>query len=215
TMMSIDGGSPGLSDAIRQMLAVPFPISSFDLNLDQMRNQIQTLDAVASADLRVGTGGVLQVTIHARKPVVVWRTRDALLLLDATGHRVAGLAARDARADLPLIAGAGAEDAVPQAMQILAAAAPLQSRIRGLVRVGARRWDLVLDRDQRIMLPEKAPVQALERVIALNDAQDLLSRDVTVVDMRLANRPTLRLTPAAFAARQQALGLDQGAKKSR
>ena len=39
------------------------------------------------------------------------------------------------------------------------------------------------------MLPENHPVQALERVIALSDAQDLMARDVAVVDMRLEARP--------------------------
>jgi cell division protein FtsQ len=49
------------------------------------------------------------------------------------------------------------------------------------------------------MLPTEAPVTALERVIALDQAQDMLSRDVGVVDMRNGSRPTLRLNPAAAA----------------
>jgi cell division protein FtsQ len=70
--------------------------------------------------------------------------------------------------------------------------------VRGLVRVGERRWDLVLDRGQRIMLPAERPRRALDRVLAMDGAQDLLARDVTAVDMRLAGRPTLRLAPAAM-----------------
>lgn len=208
SMMSIDGASPDLADAVRGMLNIPFPISSFDLDLKGIRARIEGLDAVASADLRVVSGGVLQVTIHEREPAFVWRTRDGLQLVDATGHRVASLTERDARADLPLIAGDGANAAVPEAQAILAAAGPLEPRIRGLVRVGERRWDVDLDRDQTIMLPEDNPVAALERVIALDQAQDLLSHDITVVDMRLPDRPTLRLSQQAFAARQHALGLD-------
>ena len=65
------------------------------------------------------------------------------------------------------------------------------------MRVGERRWDVVLDRDQRILLPTEAPVRALERVIALSEAQDMLERDVAVIDMRLADRPTLRMTAEA------------------
>jgi cell division protein FtsQ len=54
--------------------------------------------------------------------------------------------------------------------------------------VGERRWDVVLDRDQRILLPETEPGRALERVLALDQAQDLLDRDVTV-DLRLEPPP--------------------------
>jgi cell division protein FtsQ len=63
--------------------------------------------------------------------------------------------------------------------------------------VGERRWDVVLDRDQRILLPETGAVEALEQVLALDEARDLLARNVTVVDMRLPHRPTLRLAPFA------------------
>ena len=49
------------------------------------------------------------------------------------------------------------------------------------------------------MLPAERPVQALERVIALNEVQDLLERDVAVVDMRIGARPTVRLNENAVA----------------
>lgn len=61
------------------------------------------------------------------------------------------------------------------------------------LRVGERRWDVILDRGQRIMLPETNPVSALEQVIAMEQAQELLLRDVVAVDMRNAQRPTVRL----------------------
>ena len=75
---------------------------------------------------------------------------------------------------------------------------PLANRIRGLVYMGARRWDVVLDNNQRLMLPEQQPVETLERIIALDQAENLLSRDLTVVDFRLVDRPTLRLVDRAM-----------------
>ena len=73
-------------------------------------------------------------------------------------------------------------------LRLLATAKPLIKRVRGLVRVGERRWDLVLDRGQRILLPPEGAAQALERVLAVNEVQDLLERDVVTVDMRLTAR---------------------------
>jgi cell division protein FtsQ len=71
--------------------------------------------------------------------------------------------------------------------------------------MGERRWDMVLDNDLRILLPTGHPVQALERVIALQQAQEMLDRDVAVVDMRLGDRPTLRLNPVAATVVRQEL----------
>jgi cell division protein FtsQ len=64
---------------------------------------------------------------------------------------------------------------VPEALALIDAAGPLSDRLRGLVRVGERRWDLVLDRDQRILSArDRRARRALERVIALDEAQELL-----------------------------------------
>lgn len=209
-LMAIDGASPELADDIREVLPVDFPISSFDLDLGAMRTIVAGLDAVAGADLRIRDGGVLQVTVSERLPAVVWRSRHGLELLDDEGHRVAPLAARSVRADLPVIAGDGADAAVDEALALFHAAAPLKGRLRGLSRMGARRWDVVLDRDQRILLPETGAVAALQRVIALDQADDMLERDLMIVDMRNAARPTLRMAPGAVDEMRRIKSLEAG-----
>lgn len=208
SLARVEGASDDLAEAVRVKLALPLPMSSFDIDLDAARDRIETLDAVQKADLRVRSGGVLQVLITERVPVAVWRTEDGLTLVDETGHRVAGLLSRADRADLPLIAGEGADAATPEALDLITAAGPLTPRLRGLVRMGERRWDVVLDRDQRILLPEQNPVQALERLLALDHAQDLMNRDILTVDLRSDHRPTLRLTPNALAEIRRAQGLE-------
>ena len=162
-------------------------------------------------DIQIRQGGVLQVRVVERVPAAVWRVGDDIELLDAVGHRVAVIAARTLRPDLPLLAGAGAQAHVAEGLELLAAAGPVATRIRGLVRIGERRWDLVLDRDQRIMLPEANPMQALLRVMALAQAQDLLARDIQAVDMRNPKRPTLRLAPGAIEDFRTTVFLRQGA----
>ena len=179
-----------------------------------MKIAIRELPAVRDASLRVRSGGILQIDVTERVPVVIWRTRDGLELLDEDGIAVRAALFREDHADLPLVAGEGAERAVPQALQLLRAAGPLGTRLRGLVRVGERRWDVVLDRGQRILLPEEMPVQALERAIALDQAQDLLGRDVAVVDFRQSQRPTVRMgAPATdewWKVREILLGTGRG-----
>ena len=206
-LISVEGASLDLAEAIRAKMGIKLPQSSFDLDLDGARARIESLDAVASAVLRVRSGGILHVAITERVPVIVWRTGDAIEMLDATGHRVAGLGARSDRPDLPLIAGIGAEKAADEALAVYAAAAPILPRVRGLVRMGERRWDIILDRDQRIMLPATNPVQAVERLIALDQVQDLLARDILTVDLRNEHRPVLRLSPFALEALRQGRGM--------
>ncbi|HDR28059.1 cell division protein FtsQ/DivIB [Rhodovulum sp.] len=196
-MMAVKGASALIDAEIREILPLDFPVSSFDLDLQHMRRTVEALDAVETAELRVRPGGVLELKVVERVPAVVWRGAAGLELLDALGNRVAPIETRSLRADLPLIAGEGAQRAVPEALALVAAAAPIEERLRGLVRVGERRWDVVLDRNQRILLPGQDAVAALERVIALDGVTDMLGRDIAVVDLRNPGRPTVRLAPDA------------------
>ncbi len=196
-LLTIEGADPAVEAEIREILPVTFPVSSFDLDLVELRQIIAGLPAVADVTLRVRKGGILAAELRQRAPVALWRNREGLRVIDIEGARISPAASRSDRADLPVIAGIGADKAVAEAMDILAAASPLEPRLRGLVRMGERRWDLVLNRGQRVLLPEENPVQALERVIVLSQVQDLLERDLAVVDMRLAARPTLRMNKYA------------------
>ncbi len=209
--MAIDGASTDIAEEIRSLLPITFPISSFDLDLPQMQAQVAELPAIGTVAVRVRPGGILQFNIVERKPVMLWRTHAGLSLVDTHGYVTGPAMARVAYPEMGLIAGAGADQHVQEAMRLFEVAGPLRHRMLGLVRVGERRWDLVLNRDQRIQLPETGAVQALDRVIALNDARELLERDLLVVDMRLASRPTIRLSETAIEDWWQTSAMNLGA----
>ena len=206
-LLAIDGASPALSDAVRAKVQLPLPVSRFDLDFDALQARAESLDAVASADVKVGAGGVLQITITERVPAFVWRSDAGLMMVDATGHRIAGLAERADRVDLPLIAGFGADTAVAEASALLQAVGPLTPRLRGLVRISNRRWNVVLDRDQTILLPADNPIGALEGLIAINAAEAILARDLISIDLRNEHRPVLRLAPFALDELRRAQGI--------
>jgi len=192
-VMAINGASAALDADIREILPVDFPMSQFDIELDVLHGALMELDAVKQASVQIRTGGVLQIDVMERQPALIWRMGENLDILDATGAFIRAAVARTDYPHLPLIAGDGANMQTAKALELFAAVDPIADRVRGLVYVGERRWDVVLTQDQRILLPEQNPVQALERVLVLNQAQDLLDRDLRVVDLRLPNRPTLRV----------------------
>ena len=210
-LLAVEGASREVEDDIREIFPHNLPTSSFDIDLDAVRETIVGLPAVSDADIRIRQGGVMVAQVTEREPVAVWRSRDGLGLVDLDGILIGEILTRTQRADLPVIAGAGADFAVAEALEIFSAAKPLGHRLRGLVRIGERRWDVVLDRGQRVLLPEADAVRALERVIVLSDAQDMLGRDLIAVDMRLAARPTIRMNTGAAKAWWQETTLTLGA----
>ncbi|RNI17835.1 cell division protein FtsQ/DivIB [Paracoccus pantotrophus] len=205
-MMTIEGASPAVDKGLRAMLPVDLPASSFDIDLEKLRERVLKLDAVEAVDLRIKPGGVLSAVVTERVPALLWRHARGIELLDKTGHRVASVTGREVRGDLPIVAGEGADRAAAEALALIDAAGPILPRLRGLERMGERRWDVVLDRGQRIKLPEDKALQALERAIALDRALHMLDRDLSVVDLRQEARPVVRLGLEAQNAIRRARG---------
>ena len=192
TEMSIKGASPELAGKIRNAAGIRFPFSYLDFDLDELRDVLHRVREVKRANLRVHPSGILEIDIIERVPVVVWRNRSGLELLDKEGVSVADIPGRALRPDLPLVTGDGVQPRIKEALRLVDAARPLGGRLRGLVRVGERRWDVVLDHGQRILLPDERPLAALDQVIHLHQSQSLLTYGLEVIDMRLPNQLTLR-----------------------
>jgi len=196
-LLAVQGASEVVAGDIRMIFPYSLPLSSFDMDLDAVRVAIEEIPAVKSAAVRLRQGGVLDVQVTERQPAALLRTTSGLMVVDETGVVIDIVLERAAHPGLPVLTGDVAERAVPEALEIMAVAGPLAKRLRGLVRMNAQRWDVVLEGDVRIMLPEVGAVRALERVIVLDQAQDMLERDIAAVDMRLPERPTLRMKERA------------------
>jgi cell division protein FtsQ len=145
-----------------------------------------------------------------RAPAALWRWDGQLHLVDRDGVLIAPVARRSSRPDLPLIVGEGADRATPEALSLFARAEPLADRLRGLVRMGERRWTLAMASGLLVHLPERGAEASLSRLLALDRAEDLLEREVTVIDLRLPDRPTLRLSPRAVSELERVRALIEG-----
>jgi cell division protein FtsQ len=84
--------------------------------------------------------------------------------------------------------------------------------VHACVLVGERRWNLRLKNGIDVRLPESDIAPALERLVALDRAKNLITRDIVAIDLRLADRVTVRLSDAAAQARLEALK-DKAKKK--
>lgn len=210
TRFHIPDVSDELAEQIREAALVALPANSLEVNVAAVRERVETLDAVERARVRALPSGMLEIRAVERVPVVLWRSEAGLELLDPKGIRVAEVDSRLRRPDLPLIVGEGADRHVPEALALVEALGPVAPRLRGLVRMGERRWDVVLDRDQVVKLPETGAREALARVMALHEEEALLDRDILVVDMRNPARPILRITEHARAELERLRKMAEG-----
>ena len=205
--LTIEGASPLLAEKIRAQFGNLFPISAFELDLEGMRDWIEKIPSVERAAVITSTGRLLSVQVTEIQPEFIWRSVEGLHLISSDGELLRRVSQRADFAHLPLIAGEGAIASLNEARALLAAATSISDRLRGLVRIGERRWNFVMLNGQTIALPEANPEQVLTQVIVLSGAQELFKRDLILMDFRNPRRPTLRLRPQALAGLKQVKGV--------
>ena len=196
--ISIPVGSPDLQRQILGVVDLSLPVSAIDVDLAEMRDLVLGLNAVKAASVRFKAEGVLEVAIVERMPSMVWRDQNRIYLLDESGVLVAEVPRRSVRSDLPLVVGMGAERAVLEAREIFSVLAPVDGQVLGLVRMGERRWDVVFE-NVAVMLPAEGAADAMRSVMQMQARDDILERDVSIIDLRDPSRPVLRLNDEALS----------------
>lgn len=190
--LSIQGSSDSLNAEIREILGLNFPISSFDLDLADLRNRVLSLPPVETAEVRLEGGSILHVKVKEKIPALLLKDDTGIHVLNKNGDYIRPLLSTEYGSKLPVITGEGAQKAAAEAFILFSALFDKLDEVRGLVLVGGRRWNIVLKSGQVIMLPEKKSEQAVQKILILDKAEKILSRDIAVYDFRLPYRITLR-----------------------
>ena len=191
--LSIEGASDSLNAEIREVLGLHFPISSFDLDLAELRERVLSLPPVEIAEAHIKGGGILHIKVDEKIPALLLKKEIGFNILSENGEYIRSVSSRQHFSDLPVITGEGAENAASQATAIFKTIYRNLDQVRGLVFVGQRRWNIIMTSGQVVMLPENDPEQAIQKILILDKAEQILSRQIAVFDFRLPSRITLRV----------------------
>jgi cell division protein FtsQ len=151
------------------------------------RRILEGLDWIESAKVQRLFPNQLAVEVREREPFAIWQRGEAYYVIDRTGSAMSGLAASKL-VRLPLVTGEGANTAAADLINQVSAYPDILLQLKAAARVGKRRWTLYLDSGITVQLPERDWQDALRMADELNRTQQLLSRGIRSVDLRLAGR---------------------------
>ena len=194
---SVDGASDELAHEIREIMPLDFPLSYFDLDIKYLHKVLNDIPAVASAAIKVTVSGVLQIDISERIPAFIWRKDDVISVIDEKGEFIRLATSRLDYPELPLVVGEAANLSIADISSLMEDNQYFLDQVRAFVRVGERRWDLVLDNNLRIMLPQAEFLAAFDRLMLMSESGSLFSNQLSSIDMRLVERPTVRVGAAS------------------
>lgn len=159
---------------------------------DAAKARLEQVSWIKHAQVMRLLPSTLQVVIEERTPFAVWQIGGRTYVIDTEGV-VLTPAVREAYAGLPLVVGDGAGKSAAPLFETLTSYADLNKQLMAALRVGDRRWTLRLASGLEIMLPDDGVAQALDTLVALDRDQGLLHRNIASVDLRLADRVSVRL----------------------
>jgi len=174
-------------------------ILSFDT--DRARARIEQIGWVSSANVQRLFPDKVLIEIHERQPYAVWQQDGGFSVIDRTGTRLNGLSAPDF-SHLPRVVGAGAADGAGAILDEVERHPAIGREVEAAVRVAERRWNLRMKSGIDIMLPEGEFKPAIDELGRLEAEHQILSRDIRLIDFRVADRVTIQLSDEAAERRR-------------
>ncbi|MBL4726382.1 MAG: cell division protein FtsQ/DivIB [Rhizobiaceae bacterium] len=168
-----------------------------DLNARDAREAITKISWVKESKVSKIYPDTLAIDIVEHVPFAIWQIKGQVKLISSDGTVLGDLADISAHPEftrLPYIVGQGANVAAQEFFKIIGDYPSLSALSTAYVRVADRRWDLTMTGGIKVMLPENGTADALDALYQLQGEQDILARDLEVVDMRLPDRFTIRLS---------------------
>jgi cell division protein FtsQ len=173
------------------------------LDVDATRARLEAVPWIAGATVRKLYPNHLQISVTEREPFALWQLAGQISVISNEGTAIAPLSGPEFT-KLPLVVGPGAGPRARAFLALLDAHPEVRSKVRASILVAERRWDLRLDNGLDVQLPETGVEQALDLLARLDREKQLLSRDISVVDLRLPDRVSVRLSEETAKAREQA-----------
>ncbi|WP_208431372.1 cell division protein FtsQ/DivIB [Bartonella doshiae] len=208
TNVDVRGNKRLVKQDVLNLLGLNTTPSIFTFNVDRARSILEQQAWIQSVTVQKIYPNQVHVSIVEREPYAVWQHDGIVDIIDHTGRVIVPFQGGVVQ-NLPLVVGRGAQNSAKVFIQALSAYPKLYSRVRAFMRVGDRRWDLILDNGVRVMLPENGALERLASLVKSGTAQELFSRDVLRIDLRLSDRITVLLSDEALEQRRAAVAEEE------
>jgi len=174
------------------------------LAVEEARARLKRNPWIADATLLKLYPRELQITIKEREPFALWQKQGHVTVIADDGTVLEPYVPPQLLR-LPLVVGDGAGSKAKELLGLLDRYPSLRDFVYASILVGERRWNLRLKNGIEVLLPEVAAGAALDKLVALDAEKNLITRDLVLIDLRLPDRVTVRLSDAAAQARMDGL----------
>jgi len=157
--------------------------SIFAADIHEARRRLLSLEWIADAEVRRQYPNTIAVTVVEKVPFALWETPNGTYLIERSGRTI-GLFDPKSFPQLPVLAGDGAAQAAADFVEAVAAHRATVARVIGYQRISDRRWNLILNGNVIVELPEEDWQKELDALEHLIVDKGILERDIAEIDLR-------------------------------
>jgi cell division protein FtsQ len=187
----VEGREKTSAEVILAALEVRRGMPLFAFSPGRARERLLALGWVRDARVERRLPDTIFIDLVERRPAAIWQNKGNFALVDETGA-VIGDENVGQYSALKVIVGEDAPENFAELFDMLESQPDLKERVVAAVRVGLRRWNVKLDNDMTVLLPEDGIEEAWATLAAAAVENELLERDVTRIDLRMPDRVTVR-----------------------
>ena len=182
------------------------------LDAAAVRDKLKANPWIADANVLKLYPDRLQIDVTERTAFALWQEEGKLAVIADDGAVLENyVPSRFVK--LPLVVGKGADTQAKDFIALLDRYPQVRAVTKAAIYVGERRWNLRLNDNLDVRLPENDVGNALAMLSKLDREDRLFSRDIVAIDMRLPDRLTVRLSEEAAKAREEQFKAQDKAKK--
>ncbi|MFP3015596.1 MAG: cell division protein FtsQ/DivIB [Wolbachia sp.] len=127
----------------------------------------------------------LHINIDEHKPFALWKDNNKTSVIDFEGKVIVDDYPVD---DLVVITGQNSLSNLEFVRDVLESKTQLSDHISSFAYIGNRRWNIILDNDSTVKLPEDNLSSAWDYLNHLHNTTDFTFSDWSIIDMRIADK---------------------------
>ena len=174
-------------DDIIKIVSTYNNINIFSVNINNIYREIKNNTWIKKASIEVIYPNTIKILLTEKEPIAIWQNRYGNSLITKNGDVISEKNLEKFKSYLPIIIGQNAHKNVHSILNILSYNEDFFKNIWSLTFVNERRWDVHFKQGLTIRLPSTSVKEAWEKIILLSKKFNILSLDLTELDLRSSN----------------------------
>ena len=155
----------------------------FAININDIKTRLEDNPWVKAVLVERRMPNTIYIALLERRPIAIWQFQQQLYLIDEEGNRISKDNIEKFK-QLPHVVGVDANIYAKSLIEDLSQFPDIANRVVSAVRYGGRRWNLNLEQNITVKMPENGFSKAYEYLNNLNIKGKLFGHNYKIIDLR-------------------------------